>query len=452
MKKLIPLLVASIMAISLVFTIPSYASNIDEQTKTEVPTKPLEQGEIAQVLAPIALYPDSLLTHILIASTYPIEVIEAQRWAEKNPDINHDEIEQQVATFNWDPSVVALIAFPTILEKMSTQLSWTQQLGDAFLQDEEQVLATIQTLRAQAQQAGNLDKMENVKVIKEKETIIIEPAEKEVVYVPYYDTRVVYGGWHWTHYPPVYWHYPPHYAVYHHHSPFYWHSGVHISFNFFFSSFHWHNHHVVISHHHHRPPHHRPHPGYKRSVSHGGYANATRWQHNPTHRRGVAYQSTTLSRKYHSSRPSRDYSKTVRIQEKQFTNRNAATTTTTAVTRHQKLNQKMTKTTHVTNEARNKRPQHSTKPANRHSVKSEKERVSPSKPQQKATHEREQYVKQPKSSNNDYHKNKSNKQPAKSAPRKSGNNYSAQQHKRYASANASKHAPSSKGGSRRHHQ
>ena len=264
------------------------------------------QAELEQILAPIALYPDTVLSHILVASTYPLEVIQAERWTKQNPDVEASDAVEAVEDEEWDPSVKALVAFPKVLERLSENLEWTQKLGDAFLQDEEKVVASVQSLRQRAYDSGNLDKMEKVSIKHEEQNIVIEPLEREVVYVPYYDTRVVYGPWHWSHYPPVYWQ-RPHYAGHHyarHHSPFYWGPRVHISFGFFFSSFHWHNHHVVRI-----PSHHyRPHHYYNRRdiVRH---QHARRWTHNPVHRRGVSYRSVSVSNRYRSenasSRPSR---------------------------------------------------------------------------------------------------------------------------------------------------
>ena len=268
--------------------------------------EPFSQAELEQILAPIALYPDTVLSHILVASTYPLEVIQAERWTKQNPDVNASDAVEAVDDKEWDPSVKALVAFPKVLERLSENLEWTQKLGDAFLQDEEKVIASVQSLRRRAYESGNLDKMDKVSVKHEQQSIIIEPIEREVVYVPYYDTRVVYGPWHWSHYPPVYWH-RPHYAGHHyasHHSPFYWGPRVHISFGFFFSSFHWYDHHVVrIPRHHYRPHHY-----YNRRdiVRH---QHARRWAHNPVHRRGVSYRSVSVSNRYRSentsSRPSR---------------------------------------------------------------------------------------------------------------------------------------------------
>ncbi|MDO6445907.1 DUF3300 domain-containing protein [Colwellia sp. 1_MG-2023] len=260
------------------------------------------QAQLEQLLAPIALYPDTLLTHILIAATYPIEVIDADRFIKDNDNEAEQKLITKAADKDWDPSVKALVAFPRILENLSNDLAWMRKLGDAFLQDEAKVLASIQTLRHQADEAGNLTQMDNVEIVREKRTIIIEPAEPEVIYVPYYDTRVVYGNWRWSHYPPVYWHRPVHYAYYH--GPFYWQPSVHIGFDFFFSAFHWSNHHVVR--HHHKKRYH--HSNRRIATSH----HAKRWSHEPQHRRGVAYRSKKVKHRYSSNRPSVEHERVIR--------------------------------------------------------------------------------------------------------------------------------------------
>jgi len=255
----------------------------------------LNQAQLAQMLAPIALYPDSLLTHILIASTYPIEVVEAERWISKNDDLSAAQLSKKLDNKDWEPSIKALAMFPNVLARLSNDLGWTQQLGDAFLQSEEDVLQTIQDLRYQAEQAGNLDKMDNVKITREDKNIIIQPVQKEVIYVPYYDTRHVYGHWHWSLYPPIYWDWG-HRVNYSHHRPFAWHSGVHISWNFFFSNFHWHNRHVVVVNHRNT---HRYTP--RKHIIRSGYAK--RWAHKPYHRRGVTYRTKYVNQRYGSHRP-----------------------------------------------------------------------------------------------------------------------------------------------------
>ncbi|WP_372882918.1 DUF3300 domain-containing protein [Psychromonas sp.] len=231
------------------------------------------EAELAQILAPIALYPDSLLTHILIASTYPLEVVQANRWRTENRHFNAGQLMQKAENKNWDPSVIALLAFPNILEKLSDDLNWTQKLGQAFLQDEAALLASIQSLRRQADRAKSLPEMENMSVTRVDNQIIIEPAHHGIVYVPYYDSRVVYGHWYWTAYPPVYWAPYPYY-VRRPHSHFYWHSGIQISFNYYFTTFNWHRRHLIVVNH--RNSHfYRPR---KRIISSEG---AHRWRHKP---------------------------------------------------------------------------------------------------------------------------------------------------------------------------
>lgn len=246
------------------------------------------QAELDQMLAPVALYPDTVLSHLLIAATYPLEVVQAERWASTHTDLSGAEALKSVEDEDWDPSVKALVPFPNVLNQMSENLSWTQSLGEAFLQDEERVLDTVQKLRQKAYKEGSLDTMDHVEVNRDGDNIIIEPRVREVVYVPYYDTRVVYGPWWWDDYPPVYWPY----RGYHYSSGvFVWGPRVYIGTGIYFSSFHWHRRHVVVVDHHH---HHRFRSS--RHVAH--YHGAHRWQHNPVHRRGVIYRSARARERY----------------------------------------------------------------------------------------------------------------------------------------------------------
>ncbi|WP_037428055.1 DUF3300 domain-containing protein [Shewanella colwelliana] len=302
------------------------------------------EAELAQVLAPIALYPDSLLTHILIASTYPLEVVQANRWRNKYQALEAEAAVKRAEDKGWDPSILALLAFPTVLEKLSDDLDWTQKLGDAFLQDEARVLASIQTLRQQADNANTFDDMDNMKVTKVNQQIIIEPVQKEIVYVPVYDTRVVYGHWRWYNYPPVYWVYPPRYPVHypsHYSSRFYWHSGIHISFNYYFSAFHWHKRHIVVTHHHSA----NRYRSHKRIVTSSG---AQRWNHKPAHRRGVAYRSTSVKQRYHSHRPSTLQTKQLRSVERHGNSAKPKHYSTAQVkqSREQRFSQKLAKAQH----------------------------------------------------------------------------------------------------------
>ena len=171
-----------------------------------------KQEELEQLLAPIALYPDSLLTQILMASTYPLEVVQADRWAKNNKSMKGDALAKALEVQPWDPSVKSLVNFPDVLTMMSEKLELTQKLGDAFLNQQKDVMNTIQKLRAKAQAAGNLKTTKEQVVKVEKEVIIIESASPQVVYVPSYNPTVVYGTWAYPAYPP-YPYYPPGYGA-----------------------------------------------------------------------------------------------------------------------------------------------------------------------------------------------------------------------------------------------
>jgi len=140
--------------------------------------------ELDQLLAPIALYPDSLVSQILMASTYPLEVVQADRWAKQNASLKGDALGKALEGQEWDPSVKSLVNFPQVLTMMSEKLDWTTKLGDAFLADQKIVLDTIQSLRAKAQAAGNLKTTKEQTVVVEEKIIKIEPANPQVVYVP----------------------------------------------------------------------------------------------------------------------------------------------------------------------------------------------------------------------------------------------------------------------------
>jgi hypothetical protein len=169
--------------------------------------------QLDQLMAPIALYPDELLSQVLMAATYPADVADAAKWSKANQSQKGDAALRRVADQPWDPSVQSLVAFPQVLQMMGDQPDWVQNLGDAFLASSKDVLDSAQRLRAKAQQTGSLKSTEQQKVVVEQEpqtqqTIIrIEPTNPEVVYVPAYDPAVVYGTWPYPAYPPYY--YPP---------------------------------------------------------------------------------------------------------------------------------------------------------------------------------------------------------------------------------------------------
>ena len=247
------------------------------------------QAELDQMLAPIALYPDELLSQVLMAATYPLEVVEAARWSRAHPGLRAEQAVAAAADQPWDPSVKSLLAFPQILSMMDQKLDWTQRLGNAFLAQEPQVMDTVQQLRQRAYAAGNLQSNERQVVQQQAGSIVIAPVAPQVVYVPYYDPLIVYGGWWWPAYPPVYWPPWPGYVV----APapgFWWGMGVGISVGFFFGAFDWPHRHVVVVH---APPRiiYRAPPGHPLPAP--GV-----WRHDPGHRRNVPYRTEPVRREF----------------------------------------------------------------------------------------------------------------------------------------------------------
>jgi len=170
------------------------------------------EAELDQMMAPIALYPDSLLAQILMASTYPADVAEAVQWSKEHPDQDGDAAVDAVKDMSWDPSVMSLVAFPQVLTMMGEQPDWVQNVGDAFLADSEGVMDTVQNLRLKAKEEGNLETTEQQTVTVQEPTatetiIVIEPADPQIIYVPSYNPTVIYGAWWWPHYTP--WYYRP---------------------------------------------------------------------------------------------------------------------------------------------------------------------------------------------------------------------------------------------------
>jgi hypothetical protein len=164
--------------------------------------------QLQRVVAPIALYPDSLVAQVLAASTFPEQVVEANRWVQANPDLKGEALGQAVDKQPWDPSVKALAAFPSVLGNMDKNLSWTSSLGDAYYNQQQDVMDAIQVMRQKAEQAGNLKSTPQQVVTTEGSSISVAPASPEIVYVPAYDPWVVYGPsidpWpYWYPYPGI---------------------------------------------------------------------------------------------------------------------------------------------------------------------------------------------------------------------------------------------------------
>jgi hypothetical protein len=257
------------------------------------PGAAFSQEQLDQMLAPIALYPDSLLSQMLMAATYPLEIVEAARWSRANPGYQGDDAVRAVQQYAWDPSVKSLVAVPRILEMMDRKLEWTEDLGDAFLSQPAQVMDTIQKLRRRAYAAGYLRPGDEISVQSSAQFIYIEYTDPEAIFVPYYDPTIVYGTWWWPDYPPVYWApWPGYYMA----SGFGWARPVYVSAGFFFGTCDWRQHRVDVvnvRNYYYAPSIQNP-AGISRYVNTAPGA----WRHDPEHRRGVPYRSPELRREY----------------------------------------------------------------------------------------------------------------------------------------------------------
>jgi len=270
--------------------------------------------QLEQLVGPIALYPDALLTHVLMAATYPLEVVEASRWLKKNPTLKGSALEEALKEQDWDPSVKSVCAVPAVIEMMNENLDWMKDLGDAFLGQQAEVLAAAQRMRAKAYEAGNLKNTEQQVVTQDEEKIIvIESANPEVIYVPSYSPTVVYGGWQYPtyYYPAMYVPPPPGVGFMIFTAGVVWGAAVvgHAD---------WHHNNVYGG-----PPPPRPggpggppggprpggqppggpggpggqRPGGPQGAPPGG-SQGQAWQHNPEHRKGVNYQNSATAQKY----------------------------------------------------------------------------------------------------------------------------------------------------------
>jgi hypothetical protein len=150
--------------------------------------------QLQQLVAPIALYPDGLVAQILPAATYPEQVVDAGRWMEAHKDLQGDALAKEVDKQPWDASIKALTQFHAVLANMNQNLAWTSELGDAYVNQQQELNQAIQTMRQQAKQAGNLQTTNQQTVTSKDQTIVIQPTDPEMVYVPQYDPWLVYGG------------------------------------------------------------------------------------------------------------------------------------------------------------------------------------------------------------------------------------------------------------------
>ena len=254
----------------------------------------LSAGELEALVSPIALYPDPLLAEVFMASTYPLEVVEAERWVNNNKNLKGDQLKAAVDKQGWDDSVKSLTATPSVLDMMSQKLDWTQKLGDAVLAQQQDVMDAVQRLRAKADANNKLASNNQQTITKQqddgKNVIVIAPTQPDTVYVPYYDPAVVYGAWPYPAYPPYYFPAPGYIA-----------GGIvatGIAFGAGYAlgrwatggyrwggGFNWGHANINVN----------------RSVNNVNVRN-NNWTHNPAHRQGVRYTNVNVAQKYGGNR------------------------------------------------------------------------------------------------------------------------------------------------------
>jgi hypothetical protein len=287
-------------AVALVLSLP-HAAVAQAQTPPAQPASaPSQQlltaAQVDALVAPIALYPDALLSEILMASTYPLEIVEADRWGVANKNLKGDALKAAVDQQSWDDSVKSLIATPDVLHMMSQRLSWTQQLGDAVLAQQPDVMDAIQRLRMKAQANNKLASNEQQAVSTQqqdgRQVIVIAPTQPNTIYVPYYDPAVVYGPWPYPASPPYYWPAPGYiaagviatglafgagYAL-----------GRWVGGGYWGGGFNWGGNNININR--------------NININNINRGNGNNWVHNPVHRQGVRYPNTDVAQKFGGNR------------------------------------------------------------------------------------------------------------------------------------------------------
>jgi len=291
---------------------------------------PLSPEQIDSLVAPIALYPDELVSQVLVASTYPLEVVQAYQWMQQNSNLKGKDLMTAAQKQSWDPSVQALVAFPDIMKRMNQDVAWTTNLGNAFLANQAGVMDDIQKMRSRAEAAGKLKSTEQEKVINTTDNghpiVDIEPASPDVIYVPDYNPVWVWGAAP-AYYPYPYWYYPPMPAL----GLWCWWGGGIFMDSFFFGwngwggwGWHpgWYGHTIGMNH----------------AFFAGNHFHDARgggvWAHDPAHRMGVAYPNRAMASHFHQSARSGAAHVTVSQARGQL-NRSAARAQTDRIGSHQ---------------------------------------------------------------------------------------------------------------------
>lgn len=303
------LFISFILVVSSSVHRPAYSQDDSAQ-------KTFSTEELDQMLAPVALYPDEVLANVLMAATYPLDIVQAARWRKEpaNKSLKGDALTKALEAKAWDPSIKALTLFPEVLQNMSEQLEWTQSLGDAFLAQEADVFARVQFLRQKADAAGNLKTNKEQKVTKQTnpdtrtDYIVIQPASPQYVYVPVYQPTVVYGPWWYPTYPPYYWNWYPGASFV---NGMFWGAGFAVANNIWgWNSFNWRNGNIDIDINRYNTI----------NVNRPQITN-NRWEHNAAHRGPVPYRDKATREKFAKDKRPRDINKDFGGFDKDKTNK-----------------------------------------------------------------------------------------------------------------------------------
>lgn len=293
-------LVAIVCAVALVpgdMTLLAQTPTTGSSPATEVTAAPIPPEQLDSLVAPIALYPDPLLSQTLVASTYPLEIIQLQQWLAQNKNLKDKALVDAVKKQDWDPSIQAMAALPDVIKQLAENIKWTTDLGNAFLAQQSDVMDAVQRMRAKAENAGNLKSSEQQKVetqvVESKQVIVIQQASPEVIYVPSYNPTVVYGAPVYP-YPPIA--YPP---------PGYYAAGMAISFGMgvamgaawgggwgYHSSWGGNNN-ITINNNNNFVKN-----SNRQNVSNRPAGGNNNWQHNPQHRGGAPYSDRATANRY----------------------------------------------------------------------------------------------------------------------------------------------------------
>jgi uncharacterized membrane protein YgcG len=283
-SKLTSALELGVIAATLVLIAPPPARTVEVQSSTPASyttpqPQPFKTEELDALVAPVALYPDALLAQVCMASTYPLEVAIAARWQKENQSLQGEQLNAALAMQNWDPSVKALVQVAPVLQMMSDKLDWTQKLGDAFLSQQTEVMASVQRLRQLAVANGQLMTTPNQTVTTMGQVIVIEQANPEVVYVPAYDPWYAYGTWPYAAYPPYY------YPGYGFGAGFVL-GAILANANWATPHWNWNGGNLEVN------------PLRNGNIDRGDLGNRDRWQHNVDHRRGVNYRDQSTRERF----------------------------------------------------------------------------------------------------------------------------------------------------------